>query len=90
MNAILVRLKRIFWIKFIFDVFERFGRDNGGLLAGGLAFFLVLAFVPLLLVGLWALGLVYAHKPDEAVVQRSEPADVRRSCRGRRAMKSST
>lgn len=69
MNAILVRLKRIFWIKFIFEVFERFGRDNGGLLAAGLAFFLVLAFVPLLLVGLWALGLVYAHKPDEAVAQ---------------------
>ena len=69
MNAILVRLKRIFLIKFIFDVFERFGRDNGGLLAGGLAFFLVLAFVPLLLVGLWVLGLVYAHEPDKAVVQ---------------------
>jgi len=69
MNAILVRLKRIFWIKFVFDVFDRFGRDNGGLLAAGLAFFLVLAFVPLLLVGLWALGLVYAHKPNEAVAQ---------------------
>ena len=67
MNAILVRLKRIFLIKFIFDVFERFGRDNGGLLAAGLAFFLVLAFVPLLLVGLWALGLVFAHRPDEAL-----------------------
>ncbi len=67
MNAILVRLKRIFWIKFIFDVFERFGKDNGGLLAAGLAFFLVLAFVPLLLVGLWALGLVFAHRPDEAL-----------------------
>jgi len=69
MNAILVRLKRIFWIKFIFDVFERFGKNNGGLLAGGLAFFLVLAFVPLLLVGLWVLGLVYAHDPDRAVMQ---------------------
>lgn len=69
MNAILVRLKRIFLIKFIFDVFERFGRDNGGLLAAGLAFFLVLAFVPLLLVGLWVLGLVYAHNPDKAVMQ---------------------
>ena len=67
MNAILVRLKRIFLIKFIFDVFERFGRDNGGLLAAGLAFFLVLAFVPLLLVGLWALALVFAHRPDEAL-----------------------
>jgi len=71
MNAILVRLKRIFWIKFTFEVFERFGKDNGGLLAAGLAFFLVLAFVPLLLVGLWALGLVFAHRPDEAL-QRIE------------------
>lgn len=62
-----MRLKRIFWIKFIFEVFERFGKDNGGLLAAGLAFFLVLAFVPLLLVGLWALGLVFAHRPDEAL-----------------------
>ncbi len=69
MNAILVRLKRIFLVKFTLDVFDRFGKDNGGLLAAGLAFFLVLAFVPLLLVGLWALGLVYANKPDEAVQQ---------------------
>ena len=68
-NAVLVRLKRIFVIKFAFDVFERFGKDNGGLLAAGLAFFLVLAFVPLLLVGLWVLGLVYSHKPDDAVAQ---------------------
>ena len=64
-----MRLKRIFIINFTLDVFARFGRDNGGLLAAGLAFFLVLAFVPLLLVGLWGLGLVYAHKPDEAVAQ---------------------
>ena len=69
MNALLMRLKRIFLIKFVFDVFERFGKDNGGLLAAGLSFFLVLAFVPLLLVGLWALGLVYADKPNEAVAQ---------------------
>ena len=68
-KAILARLKRIFWIKFIFDVFERFGKENGGLLAAGLAFFLVLAIVPLLLVGLWGLGLVYAHQPDKAVAQ---------------------
>lgn len=69
MEAILTRLKRIFVIKFIFDVFDRFGRDNGGLLAAGLAFFLVLAFVPLVLVGLWALGHLYADQPDRAVAQ---------------------
>ena len=50
-------------------VFARFGRDNGGLLAAGLAFFLVLAFVPLLLVGLWFLGHLYAGRPDEALHQ---------------------
>ena len=69
MKTLLMRLKRIFLVKFTLDVFARFGRDNGGLLAAGLAFFLVLALVPLLLVGLWGLGLVYAHHPSEAVVQ---------------------
>ena len=67
LNAILTRLKRIFVIKFTFDVFERFGKDNGGLLAAGLAFFMVLAIVPLLLVGLWGLGLFFAHRPDDAL-----------------------
>jgi len=69
LKIILARLQRIFLVKFTMDVFARFGRDNGGLLAAGLAFFLVLALVPLLLVGLWGLGLVYAHNPNEAVVQ---------------------
>ncbi len=63
------RLQRIFLVKFTLDVFARFGRDNGGLLAAGLAFFLVLALVPLLLVGLWGLGHVYADNPDRAVAQ---------------------
>ena len=67
LNAILTRLKRIFLVKFTMDVFARFGKDNGGLLAAGLAFFLVLAIVPLLLVGLWGLGLVFAHQPDQAL-----------------------
>ena len=52
----LARMQRILLVKFTMDVFARFGRDNGGLLAAGLAFFLVLALVPLLLVGLWGLG----------------------------------
>ncbi len=68
-GKLLTWLQRYRWIKFTFDVFERFGKDNGGLLAAGLAFFLVLAVIPLLLVGLWVLGLVYVHKPDEAVAQ---------------------
>ena len=65
----LAATKRIFVLKFTLDVFERFGKDNGGLLAAGLAFFLVLALIPLLLVGLWGLGLVYANRLDEAVTQ---------------------
>ena len=69
LKTTLARLQRIFLVKFTIDVFARFGKDNGGLLAAGLAFFLVLALIPLLLVGLWGLGLVYAHKPDEAVAQ---------------------
>ena len=69
LKTTLARLERIFLVKFTLDVFARFGRDNGGLLAAGLAFFLVLALIPLLLVGLWGLGLVYANKPNEAVAQ---------------------
>lgn len=61
------RLTHIFWVKFVLDVFARFGKDNGGLLSAGLAFFMVLAFVPMLLVGLYVLGHIYANKPDEAV-----------------------
>ena len=68
-KTLLARVQRIFLVKFVVDVFARFGRDNGGLLAAGLAFFLVLALVPLLLIGLWGLGLVYAHNPDRAVKQ---------------------
>ena len=68
-GAVMTWLHRFRWIKFTLDVFARFGKDNGGLLAAGLAFFMVLALVPLLLVGLWALGLFYSHRPDEAVTQ---------------------
>lgn len=67
MKTLLARLQRVFWIKFLLDVFARFGRDNGGLLAAGLAFFMVLAFVPMMLVGLYMLGHLYAHRPDEAL-----------------------
>ena len=69
LQAVVDRLKRIFWVNFLFKAFARFGKDNGGLLAAGLAFFLVLAFVPLLLVGLWFLGHLYANRPDEALNQ---------------------
>lgn len=65
----LAAVKRVFVLRFSLDVFERFAQNNGYLLAAGLGFFLVLALIPLLLVGLWGLGLIYAHKPDEAVTQ---------------------
>lgn len=63
----MTRIKRVFWIKFALDVSDRLGATNGWLLGAGLAFFLVLALVPLLLVGLWGVGHVYAHRPDEAL-----------------------
>ncbi len=69
MKTLLARVQRIFIVKFMLDVFARFGKNNGGLLAAGLAFFMVLAFVPLLLVGLYFLGQVYADRPDEALRQ---------------------
>lgn len=69
MKTLLARIQRIFIVKFLIDVFARFGKNNGGLLAAGLAFFMVLAFVPLLLVGLYFLGQVYADRPDEALRQ---------------------
>lgn len=72
MNKLLDRIKHIFWVKFLLDVFAHFGKDNGGLLAAGLAFFMVLAFVPLLLVGLWVLAHLYANRPDEAVQKIQE------------------
>ena len=68
-KTLLARVQRIFLVKFTIAVFARFGKDNGGLLAAGLSFFLVLALVPLLLMGLWGLGLVYAHNPDQAVTK---------------------
>lgn len=65
------RLTHIFWVKFVLDVFARFGKDNGGLLAAGLAFFMVLAFVPLLLVGIATLAF-FVHSPQEAVQKIQE------------------
>ncbi|MEO7715746.1 MAG: YihY/virulence factor BrkB family protein [Capsulimonas sp.] len=70
-NALVVRLKRIFLIRFTMDVIASFGKNNGGLMAAGLAFFLVLAFVPLLLVGVAAIGYYFnlIHSTQDAVQQ---------------------
>jgi membrane protein len=50
------RLLRIPWIHFIFDLFRRFGRNNGTFYSAGLAFFLLLSFAPILLSGVAILG----------------------------------
>jgi len=65
------RLRHVFIVKFALTVFERFGRDNGALLAAGLAFFLVLAFVPMLLTGVAAVGFYFhlTHRTGDAVAQ---------------------
>lgn len=66
---LVARLRRITWLRVIMDAYARLNRDNGWLLSAGLSFYLILAFVPLLLVGLWALGLVYSHHPNQALHQ---------------------
>ena len=69
------RVKRVFIVKFIMAVLERFGRDNVGLIAAGLAFFTVLTLVPLLLtaiagVGYW-LDLTHRTSMDAvAIIQK--------------------
>ena len=56
-------------VAFVLTVFERFGRDNGALLSAGLAFFMVLAFVPMLLTGIAALGFYFhlTHSTHNAI-----------------------
>jgi membrane protein len=50
------RALKVPFIHFIVDLFQRFGKDNGTFYAAGLAFFLLLAFAPLLLSGVAVLG----------------------------------
>jgi len=56
-------------VAFVLTVFERFGRDNGALLSAGLAFFMMLAFVPMLLTGIAALGFYFhlTHSSHNAI-----------------------
>jgi membrane protein len=68
LSNLVVKAKKILFIHFVIDVMARFGRNNGGLLAAGLAFFLVIAFVPLLLVGIAVLGFLI-HRPDDAMIR---------------------
>ena len=63
------RFSHIPIVQFVRAVFDRFGRDNGALLAAGLAFFMVLAFVPMLLTGIAALGFYFqlTHSTHNAI-----------------------
>jgi membrane protein len=63
------RMQHITFIRFVTSVFTRFGKDNGALLAAGLAFFLVIAFVPMLLTGIAVLGYYFhlTHNTHNAV-----------------------
>jgi membrane protein len=53
------------WVHFPMTVMERFGRDNGGLFAAGLAFFMLLSFAPLILTGV-AVMAFFIHDPAQS------------------------
>ena len=50
------------WLSFPVTVLERFGRDNGGLFAAGLSFFMLLSMAPLLLTSA-AVMACFIHSP---------------------------
>ncbi len=49
-------LQRVPGVHFVVNVFQRFGDDNGGFYAAGLAFFVILSFAPILITGISVLG----------------------------------
>jgi membrane protein len=57
-KKIIARTLNIAWIRFWVDVFRRFGNNNGSLNAAGLAFFMLLSFIPMILAGVAILSLV--------------------------------
>lgn len=68
MKAFMAALNKIWWIKFALRVFGRFGSDNGGMYAGGMSFFMVLSFIPMLLVGIAALGYYFHLAYDLGII----------------------
>lgn len=60
---------RHFWLQFAVTVFQRYGQDNGAMLSAGLAFYMMIAFVPMLLTGIGALGFYFqiTHNSGNAV-----------------------
>ena len=69
MSVLMARIKKVWWLNFILDVTTRFGADNGAMMAAGLSFFMVLAFIPILLVGIAALGYYFqiVHSKGDAM-----------------------
>lgn len=55
-------------VRFIVTVAQRFGRDNGGIYAGALSFFMLLAFVPMVLTGVAILA-HFVKTPHEATIR---------------------
>jgi membrane protein len=65
MKELVARILNIPIIRFTVTVLHRFGKNNGGIYAGALSFFMLLAFVPLVLTGVAILAL-FVHNPQEA------------------------
>lgn len=65
------RLQHNPFVHFVVMAFGRFNRDNVPLLSAGLAFFLIIAFVPMLLTGIAALGFYFhlTHNSHDAIVE---------------------
>jgi membrane protein len=65
MKALAAKIMNTAPIRFLVAVIRQFGRDNGGIYAGALSFFMLLAFVPLLLIGIAILARFVS--PDQAI-----------------------
>jgi membrane protein len=71
MREVAARILNISIIRFTVTVAQRFGRNNGGIYAGALSFFMLLAFVPMVLTGVAILGFFF-HNPQEAAFRMDQ------------------
>lgn len=71
LHRVNARLQGVFLVRFATAVGQRFARDNGAMLSAGLAFFMILAFVPMLLIGIAGLGYYFhiTHRSGDAILQ---------------------
>lgn len=65
LKQLIAKIMTVPLIRFIVTVGQRFGRDNGGIYAGALSFFMLLAFVPMMLTGVAILAAFI--RPDDAL-----------------------